>query len=248
MSRYHVNPETQRPNICRASTPQGCKYYVEGQPEPPHFESKEEARDYVEKVSKEENGDAKMGGLKKETTPQTTTAKDFEKLTFQEAKSVMDAPYEYISYGEIIDGRYREGTSKDGYNVKVYISDTSYETTKDLGDRVLTYRSNNAGDRNILDYNSKDRNGDRLQISYMKHNGYVEGHGTTNINGESKRFYLKKEGYNKISVGDGSSYDTVPLEEYKKTASPEEYKEMTAYVDKMNDLSDLVEFNGFNNS
>lgn len=65
MTQYHVNSETQRANICRASTPEGCKYYVEGQPAPPHFDSKEEARAYVEDSSKQENEGKKIGGLSK---------------------------------------------------------------------------------------------------------------------------------------------------------------------------------------
>lgn len=41
-TRYHINPETGRPNICRA-TKGPCKYAVNGE-EPPHYRSKDEAR------------------------------------------------------------------------------------------------------------------------------------------------------------------------------------------------------------
>lgn len=43
MARYHINPETGRPNICRAKTPDACKYAKDGE-SVPHYDSKEEAR------------------------------------------------------------------------------------------------------------------------------------------------------------------------------------------------------------
>lgn len=53
MTRYHVNPETGRPNICRAKI--RCDFAVDGQ-EPPHFESKADAKAYGESLLKEEHG------------------------------------------------------------------------------------------------------------------------------------------------------------------------------------------------
>lgn len=53
MTRYHVNPETGRPNICRAKI--RCDFTVDGQ-EPPHFESKADAKAYGESLLKEEHG------------------------------------------------------------------------------------------------------------------------------------------------------------------------------------------------
>lgn len=42
MSKYHINPETGRPNICRAKTPERCLYVINGVT-PEHYSSKEEA-------------------------------------------------------------------------------------------------------------------------------------------------------------------------------------------------------------
>lgn len=44
MARYHINPETGRPNICRAKTPESCIYAQDGEV-PEHYDSKEEARE-----------------------------------------------------------------------------------------------------------------------------------------------------------------------------------------------------------
>lgn len=51
MPRYHINPKTGRPNICRAQTPERCEYAKDGEA-PPHYDSKEEARaGYEEQMS-----------------------------------------------------------------------------------------------------------------------------------------------------------------------------------------------------
>lgn len=50
MNKYHVNPETGRPNLCRAKNPEAYLYYnAETGIEASHFNSKEEARIYAEK-------------------------------------------------------------------------------------------------------------------------------------------------------------------------------------------------------
>lgn len=41
MARYHINPETGRPNLCSAKFQ--CRFAVGGQ-EPEHYDSKDEAR------------------------------------------------------------------------------------------------------------------------------------------------------------------------------------------------------------
>lgn len=56
MTRYHVNPETNRPNICNAKI--RCDFAVDGQ-EPPHFDNKADAKAYAEKSLTEEHGATK---------------------------------------------------------------------------------------------------------------------------------------------------------------------------------------------
>lgn len=45
MTRYHINPATNRPNKCRAKI--RCQFQQEGAPEVPHFDTKEEAQAYA---------------------------------------------------------------------------------------------------------------------------------------------------------------------------------------------------------
>lgn len=51
MTKYHVNPKTNRPNICRADK-QGCPLQAQGAP---HFDSKEDAKSYAESAMAKEN-------------------------------------------------------------------------------------------------------------------------------------------------------------------------------------------------
>lgn len=54
MTKYHINPETGRANICRA-TKRPCDYSVDGVP-PKHYDTKEEAKAAHESNLKEEYG------------------------------------------------------------------------------------------------------------------------------------------------------------------------------------------------
>ena len=51
MAKYHVNPRTNRPNICRADK-QGCPLQAQGAP---HFDNKEDAHKHIEKTLSEKN-------------------------------------------------------------------------------------------------------------------------------------------------------------------------------------------------
>ena len=55
--KYHINPETGRPNQCTA-TVRGCKYAVDGEM-PEHYDSKEDARKAYEKIAAQEYGEVK---------------------------------------------------------------------------------------------------------------------------------------------------------------------------------------------
>ena len=70
--RYHVNPETNRPNICRAKI--RCDFAVDGQ-EPPHFDNKADAKVYAEKNLTEEYGAVSTVGKKERKGNLTDKAK-----------------------------------------------------------------------------------------------------------------------------------------------------------------------------
>lgn len=54
MAKYHINPETGRANICRAQDG-NCPLRTEDNKQLPHFNSKEESRDYIEKTEAKMN-------------------------------------------------------------------------------------------------------------------------------------------------------------------------------------------------
>lgn len=62
--RYHINPDTQKPNECKAQIK--CQYSVDGQ-EPIHFSTMKEARVYVERElkSKSDASGNPFGGVTK---------------------------------------------------------------------------------------------------------------------------------------------------------------------------------------
>ena len=69
--KYHINPDTGRPNICTATGKRGCKYKAEDGTEPPHFPTKEDAQAYQNNKDEQEYGSVatvkKSGGeLKRE--------------------------------------------------------------------------------------------------------------------------------------------------------------------------------------
>lgn len=47
MTKYHINPETERVNICRAQNK--CQFTQENGEEAPHFDNKEDAKKFIEK-------------------------------------------------------------------------------------------------------------------------------------------------------------------------------------------------------
>ena len=54
--KYHINPDTGKPNVCTATGKRGCKYKAEDGTEPPHFPTKEDAQAYQNKRDEAENG------------------------------------------------------------------------------------------------------------------------------------------------------------------------------------------------
>jgi len=60
--KYHVNPETNRPNQCNAKI--RCDFAVDGQ-EPPHFSTKSEAKAYAEEQLTQEHGETRPVKKKK---------------------------------------------------------------------------------------------------------------------------------------------------------------------------------------
>lgn len=70
MTKYHINPETGRPNICNPEKTGICKYATNDE-NPPHYDSKVEAKVAYEKTANEEYGATKTLS-KKPNIPQFT--------------------------------------------------------------------------------------------------------------------------------------------------------------------------------
>ena len=61
--RYHINPKTGRPNICRAQTPERCEY-AKGDDIPEHYDTKEEAREAYAKSMSDQTVSTVTAGAK----------------------------------------------------------------------------------------------------------------------------------------------------------------------------------------
>ena len=72
-AKYHINPETGRPNQCTA-TVRGCKY-AQGDLIPEHYDSKEEAQLAYEKKMNEEQGQTKALKKPKKISPRASLNK-----------------------------------------------------------------------------------------------------------------------------------------------------------------------------
>ena len=64
MAKYHINPETGNPNICRAKTPERCIYSTEDTVAE-HFDSKDEARSAYEKQMEQEEEKKRQDEVRK---------------------------------------------------------------------------------------------------------------------------------------------------------------------------------------
>ena len=128
--KYHINPATGRPNLCRAK----IKCDFDKGPEE-HFDTKAEAKMYVEKhYNREKSDDLLTGKKKKETTNvvekdnkevQYSFLKDFKELEEkfdEEYDGIPNRFYNYDLYGK--GNIYmRFGSDKDPKNIDYLVSD-----------------------------------------------------------------------------------------------------------------------------
>lgn len=123
--RYHINPKTMRPNVCRAKTPESCDYYdAENNKEAPHFTNKIKARDYVERVMAEEEGETKTLTKNRDYRVEFGTDWEFKKAGETLAKNVKTGKTVYISengreYAEEVETIYMAESPIDQFNIRV---------------------------------------------------------------------------------------------------------------------------------
>ena len=82
--KYHVNPETGRPNLCTATGARGCQYAVDGQ-EPQHYTDKAEAKAAGDAMMKERHKDNPFGTMSKKPKEEAATQESTATETPEEA-------------------------------------------------------------------------------------------------------------------------------------------------------------------
>lgn len=134
---YHISPETQRPNICRAKDRKDCLYATDGAI-PPHFNSKEDAREYVNNLNDaaaKNNGTyLESSGRKKEETSNNLDNKNTENNTFNTANTDTDnkmtentnKPVKYSFLEDFKEMEDRFNAEFDGIPTRFFNADLSY--------------------------------------------------------------------------------------------------------------------------
>lgn len=93
MAKYHVNPKTNRPNICRARSESTCPLKVQGAE---HFDNKDDAQKHAETLLSEKNNIMKSASKNNENSENTV---DFEvDKEFSSAQDFIDSKnFDYIA-------------------------------------------------------------------------------------------------------------------------------------------------------
>lgn len=122
MTKYHINPETERVNICRAQNK--CQFTQENGEEAPHFDNKEDAKKFIE-----ENNAKKYNSM---TTLKKTSKTKQELNTKFFSKNVSSPNQEQID--EIVKNMYeenqtiKENVSADEYSALYAYAGNAYES------------------------------------------------------------------------------------------------------------------------
>ena len=122
--RYHINPETGRPNQCTA-TVRGCKYAVDGEI-PQHYDSKAEAKAAYEKIGAEEHGETKS----------------LSKTNSNENKNALKHSDIVVEGFDNFDAYTAEPTNFDAVSAEVYGRFLEASFDRDRADRAIQGRAN----------------------------------------------------------------------------------------------------------
>src|SRR5699024_197218 len=96
MAKYHVNPKTNRPNICRARSESTCPLKVQGAE---HFDNKDDAQKHAETLLSEKNNTMKSASKNSANNENGENTVDFEvDKEFSSAQDFNDSKnFDYIA-------------------------------------------------------------------------------------------------------------------------------------------------------
>lgn len=96
MAKYHVNPRTNRPNICRARSESTCPLKVQGAE---HFDNKDDAQKHAETLLSKKNNIMKSASKNSENNENGENTVDFEvDKEFSSAQDFIDSKnFDYIA-------------------------------------------------------------------------------------------------------------------------------------------------------
>lgn len=166
MTKYHVNPETGRANICRAKVM--CDFAVNGV-EPPHYDNKADAKDGAEKMLSEEYGGS-FGQENKKVVNESSKISYTEPLDLQGGQ---------IRAGDVVFGeKFVNGKWKEDSAV---VQKVETEIDLNLREKVkVTYENGNEA---VFTGNGP--------VQIKKPAGYIEGKDPKILMKETKDIYKK---------------------------------------------------------
>lgn len=169
MTKYHVNPDTNRVNICRAEIQ--CKFVDDAGDAVPHFFTKEEAHTYKEQKLKEELGAFSTVSKPKRAKKKIRTLTEEENIeltkrlvdefneTYESLSDKEQSSIDYYTFcGSSSMNRLLHGTPREDEEVS---AESTMKHIKNLDSAINKHYENNKGEKKTLyRYLSLDKNTD----------------------------------------------------------------------------------------
>jgi len=169
MTKYHINPETERVNICRAE--KKCQFADDQGNEPPHFNTKQEARAYNENnlkkelgtfstISKTKNSKKKINTLTENENIELTNkmVNEFNKMYKSLSNTEQRAIDYYTFCGSSSMNRLLHGTPREDEEASV---ESTMKHIKNLDNVINRHYEEHKGEKKTLyRYLSLDKNTD----------------------------------------------------------------------------------------
>lgn len=225
--KYHINPQTGKPNQCRAKSPQSCKFYnAESDTPAPHFDSKEQAQKAYES---QRESDMLANTVSSPVAPEIRTTPhavkhfgDIDDRIIHVARGQnMDAPFVTQDYDEMDDMGVRVATVEGAG-----FCGMGYDVHQVSG--VLNYHA--------LDEDSYQRFGfkspDRMRDSLSSFNGHMantmffgEGEGQiikteSDLLSDSDKYFTRSYSSDSYWINNGLYRDCKTSEDYTGEYNP----------------------------
>lgn len=226
MTKYHVNPETGRVNICRAK--KMCDFAVDGV-EPPHYNSKEDAKAGSEQMLEEKFNPLQQKLSKKSSTNDSSKAVEtrFPKVDPDNLPEQLE-PHRAIVFSNYTENIFYNAQGKAAFidyygELTVYKKDGSIDKNSSLYKKDVNELKNaqriggwHQVEKPSDDNLSEEDTNEVIRMEYVRDAGYPS---TTHLNPDPDQTFLKFRGVRKNRFG---VIESSPILHTETTANPHE--------------------------